>query len=115
RLEERRMSYIEVDGVSKPVSRLVMGTMVMQPGQLPLTHELMDGFVAAGGTTIDTARIYGTEPVVGLWLQLSGLRDRLVVVDKGCGPGRVRPEYLAEELQQSLEAMRLEYFDLYLL
>jgi predicted dehydrogenase/aryl-alcohol dehydrogenase-like predicted oxidoreductase len=115
RLEERRMSYIEMDGVSKPVSRLVMGTMVMQPGQLPLTDELMDGFVAAGGTTIDTARIYGTEPVVGLWLQLSGIRDRLVVIGKGCGPGRVRPEYLAEELQQSLEAMRLEYFDLYLL
>jgi predicted dehydrogenase/aryl-alcohol dehydrogenase-like predicted oxidoreductase len=115
RPEERRMSYIEVDGVSEPLSRLVLGTMVMQPGQLSLTDELMDGFVAAGGTTIDTARIYGTESVVGLWLQLSGIRDRLVVIGKGCGPGRVRPEYLAEELQQSLEAMRLEYFDLYLL
>ena len=115
RPEERRMSYIEVDGVSKPVLRLVLGTMVMQPGQLSLTDELMDGFVAAGGTTIDTARIYGTESVVGLWLRLSGIRDRPVVIGKGCGPGRVRPEYLAEELQQSLEAMRLEYFDLYLL
>lgn len=112
---ERRMSYIEVDGVSNPVSRLVLGTMVMQPGQLPLTDELMDGFIEVGGTTIDTARIYGTEPVVGLWLQLSGMRDRLVVIGKGCGPGRVRPEYLAEELRQSLEAMRLEHFDLYLL
>jgi predicted dehydrogenase/aryl-alcohol dehydrogenase-like predicted oxidoreductase len=115
RLQERRMSSIEVDGVPKPLSRLVLGTMVMQPGQLPLTNELMDGFIEAGGTTIDTARIYGTEPVVGLWLELSGLRERLVVIGKGCGPGRVRPEYLAEELQQSLEAMRLEYFDLYLL
>jgi aryl-alcohol dehydrogenase-like predicted oxidoreductase len=115
RVEQRRMSYLEVDGVAMPMSRLVLGTMVMVPGQLPLTNELMDGFVEAGGSTIDTARIYGTEPVVGLWLQLSGMRDRLVIIGKGCGPGRVRPEYLAEELQQSLEAMRLEYFDLYLL
>jgi aryl-alcohol dehydrogenase-like predicted oxidoreductase len=115
RLEERRMPSIQVDGVSKPVSRLVLGTMVMQPGRLPLTDELMDGFIEAGGTIIDTARIYGTEPVVGLWLQLSGIRDRLVVIGKGCGPGRVRPEHLAEDLQQSLEAMRLECFDLYLL
>jgi predicted dehydrogenase/aryl-alcohol dehydrogenase-like predicted oxidoreductase len=115
RLEERRMSCIDVDRVAKPMSRLVLGTMVMRPGQLPLTNELMDGFVAAGGTAIDTARIYGTEPVVGLWLQLSGMRDRLVIIGKGCGPGRVRPEYLDEELQQSLEAMRLEHFDLYLL
>jgi 1-deoxyxylulose-5-phosphate synthase len=109
------MSYIDVDRVAKPMSRLVLGTMVMRPGQLPLTNELMDGFVAAGGTAIDTARIYGTEPVVGLWLQLSGMRDRLVIIGKGCGPGRVRPEYLDEELRQSLEAMRLEHFDLYLL
>ena len=115
RLEERRMSCIDVDRVAKPMSRLVLGTMVMRPGQLPLTNELMDGFVAAGGTAIDTARIYGTEPVVGLWLQLSGMRDRLVIIGKGCGPGRVRPEYLDQELQQSLEAMRLEHFDLYLL
>jgi aryl-alcohol dehydrogenase-like predicted oxidoreductase len=111
----RRMTYLEVDGVAKPVSRLVLGTMVMQPGTLPLTHELMDGFVEAGGTAIDTARIYGSESVVGLWLELSGMRGRLVVIGKGCGPGRVRPECLAEDLRHSLEATRLDYFDLYLL
>jgi predicted dehydrogenase/aryl-alcohol dehydrogenase-like predicted oxidoreductase len=115
RRHERHMTYLEVDGVAKPVSRLVLGTMVMQPGTLPITHELMDGFVEAGGTAIDTARIYGSEPLVGLWLQLGGMRDRLVVIGKGCGPGRVRPEFLAEDLQQSLEATRLDYFDLYLL
>src|SRR6266508_3312403 len=65
RVEERRMSYIDVDRVAKPMSRLVLGTMVMLPGRLPLTNALMDGFVAAGGTAIDTAGSTAPSPSLG--------------------------------------------------
>jgi 1-deoxyxylulose-5-phosphate synthase len=116
------MHYLAIPGISTPVSCLVMGTMVMQPGQLQLGIELLDDFVEAGGTTLDTARVYGSEEQVGKWPALRDNREGLVVVGKGCHPdpeqptiSRVGPEYIQADLASSLEAMNLDYLDLYML
>lgn len=59
------------------------------------TVALLDAFVAAGGTFIDTAHVYAnwapgprsiSEKTIGAWLKTTGLRDRLVIATKGGHP-----------------------------
>ena len=70
-----------------------------------------------GVTYIDTARNYGTEPVVGM--AIKGVpRDSVVIStkstirDKG---ERITPEQLASHLDQSLEQIGTDYVDIYYL
>jgi len=111
-------------GVSKPVSELVLGTSwysLIDKNQL---FSLMDEFVALGGTTMDTARCYGeSENVIGLWMAARANRDRIVIITKG-GLSEKDPTTLAAEglrekvgkdITRSLECLRTDYIDLYLL
>ena len=51
---------------------------------------MLDAWVEAGGTVIDTAHVYGgggAERVLGSWLrERPGVRERLVIVTKGAHP-----------------------------
>ena len=116
------MTYGEVAGVGKPLSRLILGTMMFSTRTLPYNLAMLDGFVAAGGTTLDTGHVYGggdCERAVGQWMKLRGNRDELVIVGKGAHPDasgpRVRPETIASDLRDSLERLGTDYIDLYLL
>lgn len=120
------MRYGSIAGVSDRVSRLVLGSMVfgMEPDRLENTRKLLDRFVEAGGTTIDTARVYtkGTsERAFGEWLKQAGCRDRLVVIGKGAHHDpetferRVTPAAIHEDIQISLREMQLDQIDIYIL
>jgi len=116
------MTYGEVAGVGKPLSRLILGTMMFSTRTLPYNLAMLDGFVAAGGTTLDTGHVYGggdCERAVGQWMKLRGNRAELVIVGKGAHPDasgpRVRPETIASDLRDSLERLGTDYIDLYLL
>ena len=84
---------------------------------------LLETFVAAGGTAIDTARSYSngaSEAAIGAWLRASGCRDDLTIITKGAHPGadglpRVTPDAIASDLAMSLEALQIDRVDLYLL
>ena len=72
------------------VSRLCLGTMLMG-GATPPTdaHRMLDRFVDAGGTFIDTADVYGdgeSERTLAPWLAQH--RDKLIVATKRLGPRR---------------------------
>jgi aryl-alcohol dehydrogenase-like predicted oxidoreductase len=111
-----------IPGIAKPVSRLALGTAYFNRDQSPDWHALLDAFVNAGGTLIDSARAYGdSEKVIGQWLA-KGLphRERLVLITKGAhGPGLLPedgwPAVLHEELDQSLTQLGVDYVDLYFL
>jgi 1-deoxyxylulose-5-phosphate synthase len=127
------MRYIEIMQLEKPVS--VIGLGAASRAFTPDTHdraaELLERFLAAGGNCVDTANIYGfgdSEKTLGKWIQESGRRNELVLITKGCHPGvnrddifgspwipRVTPEALQSDLSESLERLRTEYIDLYLL
>src|SRR5437867_4063166 len=82
------MKYGSVPGVDKKVSRLVMGSMVFgtEPEKVENTYKLLDRFVEAGGTAVDTARVYAkgtSEKAFGQWLAERGARDKVVVIGKG--------------------------------
>ena len=88
-------------------------------------------FADLGGQLIDTARVYGawaekgyegyTEQLVGQWLCRDANRHRVLVVTKGAHPiwqvwqPRVTPRVIREDLEHSLENLRTDHVDLYLL
>src|SRR3989442_6371327 len=84
--KERSVDYGTIPGVDKKVSRLVMGSMVMSTDRYENTCALLDRFVEAGGTAVDTARVYGrgsSEKAFRQWLKERGKRDEVVVIGQG--------------------------------
>jgi len=120
------MRYGSIPGVGDRVSRLVLGSMVFgtQPEAFDNTCRLLDRFAAAGGTTVDTARIYAggtSESAFGQWLERSGKRADMVVLGKGAHHDnqtlerRVTPAAIHEDVETSLREMRLATIDIYIL
>ena len=115
------MNYSNLAGLSKPVSRLVLGSMVCSTDRLEATFALLDAWVAAGGNTIDTAKVYGqkSELAIGAWMQERGNREQIVLIGKGAhhdasGP-RVTPEAIRQDMGESLAHFQTDYVDMYLL
>src|SRR5262245_22704335 len=103
-----------------------MGSMVFgtEPERFENTSKLLDRFVEAGGTTVDTARVYGrgsSERAFGEWLKQSGRRDQVVVIGKGAHHNqetmvrRVTPEAIHEDITTSLTEMQLDSMEMYIL
>ncbi len=116
------MKYGSIPGISKPVSRLVQGTVMMNPNDRDNSFSLLDAVFEAGCTTFDTAHNYGggsVERVFGAWLNDRGVRDQVVILGKGAHPydgrERVTPEDIDSDVANSLERMGVELIDLYLL
>jgi aryl-alcohol dehydrogenase-like predicted oxidoreductase len=120
------MRYGSIPGVGERVSRLVLGSMVFstEPEAFDNTCRLLDRFAAAGGTTVDTARIYSvgtSESAFGQWLERSGRRNDMVVLGKGAHHNnqtlerRVTPAAIHEDVETSRREMRIETIDIYIL
>ena len=96
-----------------------------------LAWKLLDRFYEAGGKGIDTAHVYGdwiagerarSEKVVGAWVNERKLREDVVLSSKGAhffldspGIGRVTPQDIRTDLEQSLAALGTDWIDLYFL
>ncbi|MEV0303546.1 aldo/keto reductase [Streptomyces prasinus] len=91
---------------------------------------ILDRFVEAGGTTIDTANCYSfwvdggsggeSETVLGRWLKDRGGRDGLTIASKvGSGPGPdgqaegLAPAVIQEQLEGTLRRLGTDHVDLY--
>jgi aryl-alcohol dehydrogenase-like predicted oxidoreductase len=116
------MQYSTVPGVTKPVARVVQGTVMLSMNRLDESLALLDGVFAQGGTTFDTAHGYGggaVERVLGRWVAERGLRDRVVIIGKGAHHNqdreRVTPFDITADLHDSLARLKTDYIDLYLL
>jgi len=110
------MTYGEVPGLDKQVSRLVMG--VDNQETLPHAATMFDDFVERGGTTFDTAYIYGGgrgERLLGQWMRSRGNRDEVVVIGKGAHTPYCDPESITRQLEESLERLQTDHVDLYLM
>jgi 1-deoxyxylulose-5-phosphate synthase len=115
--------YGTIPGVGDRVSRLVLGASAFSPDRMALARGMLDAFVAAGGTTVDTAHVYGdgaSERALGVWLRERGRRDDVVIVGKGAsygpdGADRVYPAAIVAELTESLARLGVETIDLYML
>lgn len=111
------------------VSPLVLGGNVFGWGaDEDTSFAVLDAYVAAGGTTIDTADNYSawvpgneggeSETVIGRWLAARGRRDDVVICSKvGMGGGRM-PVGLTRDLirsgvEGSLQRLGVDRIDLY--
>ncbi|MBM3240612.1 aldo/keto reductase [Candidatus Poribacteria bacterium] len=116
------MYYGNVRGVEKSVSRLVLGTMIINTKELEKSFNLMDAVFELGCTTLDTAHGYAggdSERAIGRWMEERGTRDKVVVLTKGAHPNadrkRVTPFDLTSDLHDSLARLKTDYIDIYLL
>jgi len=110
------MWYGRVEGLEKPVSRLVMG--VDNQRTWPDLAVMLDDYFERGGNCFDTAFIYGKgrcEELLGAWIASRGIRDQVVILDKGGHSPNCDPENVSRQLETSLERLRTDHVDLYML
>jgi aryl-alcohol dehydrogenase-like predicted oxidoreductase len=120
------MEYGSIEGLDRPVSRLILGTMAYRPEpEERYAHwaGMLDAFLAAGGNMVDTAHTYGggrSEQTLGRWLQERANRRQVLILGKGAHPQpgkphRVTPEDIDSDISESLQRLQTPYIDLYLL
>lgn len=125
------MKYINDDKVKKNISKIGFGGARLGTNYSEeLSFKLLDIFYSNGGTLLDTARSYSpwqsdsrgnSEKCIGKWMEKSCRRDEMVVVTKGGIRGEkgniidASKANLSNELEESLEALRTDYIDIYLL
>jgi predicted dehydrogenase/aryl-alcohol dehydrogenase-like predicted oxidoreductase len=113
---KREMQTGTIPGIDKPISRLVLGTDNQR--SMPHAAAMYDAFLERGGTCIDTAHEYIdglSERLVGQWIVNRGVREHVVLLDKGAHTPYCTPEHLTKQLLVSLERLRTEYVDIYML
>jgi len=115
------MIYGAIQGLSKPLPRIIYGTLALRNAD-EKTFSLLDSVSEMGCYAFDTARDYAngvTEQVIGKWMEARNNRDEIIVIDKGAHPigdkNRVDPEHIEEDLRESLRQLKTDYVDLYLL
>jgi aryl-alcohol dehydrogenase-like predicted oxidoreductase len=87
------------------------------------SFDLLDRFVAAGGTMIDTADTYSawapgntggeSERIIGKWLARRGRRDDVLIATKVGFAGGLSAENIARAIDGSLRRLGTDYVDLY--
>ena len=87
------------------------------------SFKILDAFVDAGGTMIDTADVYSfwvpghqggeSEAVIGNWLKRSGKRDRVQIGTKVGFIAGLAPDVVRAACEASLQRLQTDYIDVY--
>ena len=115
------MKYIMIPDVAQHVSRIVLGGSGKIFSSGSDVGELIEGALACGINTVDTARAYGeSEKAIGRWLTHGNRREKIVLISKGCHPNmafhkRVNAKAAADDLKRSLEGLNTKQIDIYFL
>lgn len=119
------MELRDVGSSGMKVAPLVLGGNVFGwTADQDTSFRLLDAFVDAGGTMIDTADVYSawapghqggeSETVIGNWLKRdSGKRDRVQIATKVGFMAGLKPETIAPACEASLQRLGIERIDLY--
>jgi aryl-alcohol dehydrogenase-like predicted oxidoreductase len=88
--------------------------------------DILDAFVDAGFTALDTAEGYPnwvpgnppgmSETIIGKWMKARGNRDKVHVftkVNSGKKPGGLKTEGIRQSIEASLKRLQTDYVDLY--
>lgn len=112
----QEMKYGQIAGVDKPVSRLVLG--VDNQTTWPHASVMFDDYFERGGNCFDTAHLYADgicEQLLGQWVKNRGVREQVVILDKGAHTPFCTPAWLDKQFLISLERLQMEYVDIYML
>ena len=121
------MDRTKILGLRRSLPAVIQGaTAVFGDNSVDDRCGLLDDVLAAGIDAFDTGMVYadalGTcDGRLGSWIAERGIRHDVTVIGKGCHPAppdwsvsRVRPEYVAEDLDRTLDRMGTDYLDLWL-
>ncbi|NGP46191.1 aldo/keto reductase [Bacillaceae bacterium SIJ1] len=106
------------------ISNIVMGSGdFLRLDRMDFAEEVLDKYIALGGNVFDTARHYRfSEKALGHWMEKRDIRDKVIVLTKGCHPvrddhskPRVNAKAIEEDLMTSLAYLKTDYVDLYAL
>lgn len=116
------MQYVTLPGLKKPVSRIVQGTVMLNSENEAEGFALLDAVFEAGCNTFDTAHVYGNgdvERVLGRWIISRGIRDKVVILDKGAHHNQDRKRVtsfdITADIHDSLARLQTDYIDMYAL
>ena len=110
------MRYGSIAGLDKPVARLVQGAD--RNVTIPYTEVLFDQYFELGGNCFDTSHAYrdgACERNLGDWIRSRGVRDEVVVFEKGGNPPNGTPEGITRELLAGLDGLGMEHADVWLM
>ena len=110
------MQYGTLPGLDKPVARLVQGAD--RNVTIPYTEVLFDQYFELGGNSFDTSHAYrdgACERNLGAWISSRGIRDRVVVFEKGGNPPNGTPEGITHELLAGLDGLGMDSVDVWLM
>jgi aryl-alcohol dehydrogenase-like predicted oxidoreductase len=112
--------------LGKQLSRLVLGTDAARDPESVMV--LWDHYISIGGNTFDSAWIYNqgkAEARLGWWIEKQGLRGDVILLDKGAHSPippwpltlytECTPDALSRQHAESLERLRTDYIDIYML
>ena len=109
------MKYDRIAGINKDISKLVMGCD--NQDDINEASKLWDHWLEVGGNMFDTAFIYGGgnhEKVLGQWLTNNN-REDVLILGKGAHTPDCNPEAISKQLTISLERMKTDYVDIYIM
>ena len=118
------MRYRDLAALGKKASVISMGSTYFG-SEMPQEQvfDVLDAFYEVGGNFIDTARAYGkgaSERVIGRWIRARGNREQIVldtkggyVTQNGKAVTQLDRDDVLRHLNESLEALGVEYVDLY--
>ncbi len=111
-----KMKYGQIPGVTKPMSRLVMGV----DNQANIAHAsvMFDDFMEQGGNVFDTGFIYmggNSEKLLGQWVRNRGAREEVVILDKGAHTPFCDPANLTKQFLISIDRLGTDYVDVYMM
>lgn len=115
------MKTVKLPGNDKPLSKIIMGTMIIGLNNYKESAELLDNAMKFGINAFDIAYVYGggdSERAVGKWMEERGNREDVFIITKGAHPAgrsKVNPEDITADLTESLSRLRTDYIDAYLL
>lgn len=113
--------YTQIDGIEKPISRILYGTAAEPFMSGTDASELFDSIFALGINTIDTARVYGDSEIsIGKWIEKRNNREDIVLLSKCAHPfpngtKRVNRSEILSDINTSLKYLNTDYIDIYLL
>lgn len=110
------MKYRSSPRLPGGIAQIVLGTYGLRTRED--AARVLDAYRQRGGNCVDTAYVYGDglcERLLGQWMQDAGVRHDMVVITKGAHIPECYPETIARQLDESLDRLRTDSVDIYLL
>ena len=76
---------------------------------------MFDNFFNNGGNIFDTAYIYNdgkSDKYLGEWINTNGISKEILVLGKGAHTPHCEPQFIKQQLEESLDRLKLESLDI---